>query len=164
MTLIYNNIYFNIFIVLFLIDLFILITNKKKVLKLKKTEVSDKDFVIYLHENLKNNNILFSYFLVIIYILITILPFFILRVNGLGVSYDVIKITHISKEKLYTLFCFILFVIYLFKICNSIVYPYVIKIHLYLLYKYNNYYDYIYNSFMTKNLLEDYFYKIFKNI
>lgn len=158
MIMIFNNIYFYLFLALFLI--YNVLKKTLKITLLSKDKfISQLEFNVYLDKYLRNNNIFFTYFILLIYFIIAILPFFILRINRLGTSYD---IHYINLEQIIMLFFFLLSFIYIFKILNLIIYEYILKMHYYLHHKYIKYHDFVEdNIFLKKNILHEYCTEIF---
>lgn len=116
---------------------------------------SDKDFIIYLHSNIRNNNIAFSFFVLFFHLTIAFIPFIILRYKRLGVIYDLnsVGFTSINLTMVISLIFFMLSLIYFFKIINVITYPFIIKSHFYLHYSSEKYRNITSSDFFRENLL-----------
>jgi len=159
MTLLFNNLYIFLFIILLIIYI-LLIT------LLKETPLNDDTSIVvfarYL-KTLRNNNISFSVFILFVYLGIVISPLLLLRINRLGLVYDLPNMGEGNfNYKLYipVIFAVLSFVLIL-KIVNFILYLYVIKIHFYLYYK-SKYYDdkFTEYAFFKEELLRKYLFAI----
>jgi len=132
MNLLFNNLYIFLFIILFILDIILQQVLKKQNIQ---DDISSLLLFNYLHK-LKNHSITFSVFILLLYFSIVISPLLLLRVNRLGLVYDLPNVGEGTLDyKIYIPVIFMLLsFMWLLKIANFILYLYVIKMHFYLYY------------------------------
>src|ERR1700743_13976 len=126
-NLLITNPYFYTLIILFLVHYILKKLDKFPYLKKGKSPLE------YLQDldNYYINNKPYTFFMVIFYFCLTVLPFILLRIMSLGISTDIFTI-NITKGTIMYILILVLNISYYLRILNIIFYPYVIRLHIYL--------------------------------
>jgi hypothetical protein len=126
-NLLITNPYFYTLIILFLIHY---ILKKLDKFPYVKEQYSTEEYIQKL-DNYYINNKPYTFFIVIFYFCLAVLPFILLRIMSLGISTDIFSI-NITKGTIMYIIILVLNISYYLRILNIIFYPYVVKLHIYL--------------------------------
>jgi hypothetical protein len=122
-----TNPYFYTLITLFLIHYILKKLDKfPYVKKLDSTE----EYIQKL-DNYYIKNKPYTFFMIILYFCLAVLPFILLRLVSLGISTSIVNIS-INKELCLSLVIIVLNISYYLRILNIIFYPYAVRLHIYL--------------------------------
>jgi hypothetical protein len=127
LNLLINNPYFYTLIILFAIHY---ILNKLDKFPYVKGGKSPLEYLQDL-DNYYIHNKPYTFFMVILYVCLTVLPFILLRIVSLGILTSIVNIS-INKELCLSVIMLALNISYYLRILNIIFYPYVIRLHIYL--------------------------------
>jgi len=126
-NLLITNPYFYTLIILFLIHY---ILNKLDKFPYVKEQYSTEEYIQKL-DNYYINNKPYTFFIVIFYFCLAVLPFILLRIMSLGISTDIFSI-NITKGTIMYIIILVLNISYYLRILTIIFYPYAVRLHIYL--------------------------------
>ena len=104
-------------------------------------------------DNYYINNKPYTFFIIIFYFCLAVLPFILLRIMSLGISTDIFSI-NITKGTIMYILIIVLNISYYLRILNIIFYPYAVKLHIYL-----RVYPW-YEKFADNQVLINYYYSL----